>query len=87
MREANIPPFNDKSKIRTRNHLSSSHVDPQKHFPKKPPKLDAEKLQSEETMSHLHVCFIPEFRLTTPSRAKLLKNPFVLCVKSTSFVH
>ena len=43
MREANIPPFNDKSKIITRNHLPSSHVDPQKHCLKKPPNLDAEE--------------------------------------------
>ena len=43
MREANIPPFNDKSKIRTRNHLPSSYVDPQKHCLKKPPNLDAEE--------------------------------------------
>ena len=55
VREANIPPFNDKSKIRTRNHLLSSHVDPQKTLPEKPPKLDAEKMQSEETMSQLYV--------------------------------
>ena len=55
MREANIPPFNDKSKIRTRNHLPSSHVDPKKTLPEKPPKLDAEKLQSEETVSQLHL--------------------------------
>ena len=55
MREANIPPFNDKSKIITRNHLPSSHVDPQKTLPENPPKLDAEKLQYEETMSQLYV--------------------------------
>ena len=41
MRESNIPPLNDKSK--NENHLPSSHVDPQKHCLKKPPKLDAGK--------------------------------------------
>ena len=55
MREANIPPFNDKSKIRMRNHLPSSHVDPKKHFLKNPHSWMLKKLQSEETMSQLHV--------------------------------
>ena len=55
MREANIPPFKDKSKIRTRNHLPSSHVDPQKTLLEKLPKLDAETLQSEEIMSQQYV--------------------------------
>ena len=43
MREYNIPPLNDKSKNKNENHLPSSHVDPQKHYLKKPPKLDAGK--------------------------------------------
>lgn len=43
MIEANIPPFNDKSKIRTRNHLPSSHVDPKKYCLKKLPNLDAKE--------------------------------------------
>ena len=43
MRESNIPPLNDKSKNKNENHLPSSHVDPQKHCLKKPPKKDAGK--------------------------------------------
>ena len=44
MKEANIPPFKDKSKRRTRNHLPSSQVDAEK-----------KNLQSQETMSQLYV--------------------------------
>ena len=43
MKEANIPPFKDKSKRRTRNHLPSSQVDAEKN------------LQSQENMNQLYL--------------------------------
>ena len=58
-----------------------------KTLTKKPPKLDAEKLQSKETISQLYVWFMYEFRLKIPSSAKLQKDPSVLCMKVASFVH
>ena len=54
MKEANIPPFKDISKIRTRNHLPSSQVDVEKIFNLKRPWVSCMSDSSPNVAWQLH---------------------------------